>query len=391
MSLESILLSLWVELGLSGTPQNLQFMQPEWLWLIVIWPVLWFLSRWLRCFRLADDDLQALQKHSELRVKHGLIDRWDGAMNPTVKPTWSVSEIGLNLLRGLIVMAFAVALAQPVEKRPPITQPETKTVRDIVFVIESSASFLLPDYQVEGRPETRMNVVKQVLDTFVAGLPGNRFGFTIYADQAFTLLPISADQTLARLTLKRLKPYLAGRTDVAMGEALGLALQQADQGRQTVTNSADKSTRHQVVVLISDGLSLPSRLELSEAVNYAQHLQVPIYSVGVGASSKQADKRLYSGLLYQPLESESLQQIASQTGGVYYQVGSGEEIGTVLEKINQAEGVPYTVPPQPDQYRPLYRYPLLVAAALLALYAIISGVVLMRGRRLPKRLEAERG
>lgn len=125
-------------------------------------------------------------------------------------------------------------------------------------------------------------------------------------------------------------------------------------------------------MLISDGLSQPSRIELTEVVNYAQLLDVPIYSIGVGASSEKADKRIYSGLLYQPLESESLQALAEQTKGQYFQVGSGQEITTVLEQINQAEGVPYIAPPAPPQKQDLYPYPLIVALVLLGIYWVLS-------------------
>jgi len=256
-------------------------------------------------------------------------------------------------------------------------------VRDIVFVVESSASFLLPDYAMNGQQETRMNVVKQVLDDFIAKLEGNRFSLAIYADSAYTLLPLTSDQTLARLTLKRLQPYLAGRTDTAMGEALGLALKQADQS--TGVTKASTDTLKRVLVLISDGLSQPSKIELTEAVNYAQLLQVPIYTIGVGASSEQADKRIYTGLLYQPLESESLQSIAQQTGGQYYQVGSGAEISAVLEQINQAEGVPYIKPPSPPQKQDLSPYPLIAGLVILGIYWLLSliwtGVVLRKPKQ----------
>mgnify|MGYP001082705006 FL=1 len=173
------------------------------------------------------------------------------------------------------------------------------------------------------------------------------------------------DATLARLTLKRLKPYLAGRTDMAIGEALGLALKQTDMQLQnnsfTASSTNELNTNQQrkkIMVLISDGLSLPSRLALTEAVNYSQLLQVPIYTIGVGASSQKADNREFTGLLYQPLEAESLQRIAQQTGGQYFRVGSGQEIKQVLEKINQIEGVPFTPPAVEPKTRILMFYPL---------------------------------
>lgn len=370
--METFILDIFISAGLAESRDALAFLQPGWLWLILLWPVLWLVSEMAGRLTQVKDDLAELQTQQELRVKHTLVHLWKGQSDSKVAGRWSVNHFVFNLIRGIIISLLAVVLAQPVEKLPEPPKPEPKSVRDIVFVIESSASFLLPDYEINGQQETRMNVVKQVLDQFISGLDGNRFSFTIYADKAFTLLPMTYDQTLARLTLKRLKPYLAGRTDVAMGEALGLALKQTDLNVQIQAGNTQQSSRKKVLVLISDGLSLPSRLELTEAVNYAQLLSVPIYTIGVGASSKQADKRLYSGLLYQPLESESLKQIASQTQAQYYQVGSGQEISQVLEKINQAEGVPYTPPPSPPQQRDLYQYPLLLVVFSILFYWLFA-------------------
>ena len=351
---------------LAEQSEGMVFESPEWLWLIWLWPLLWLISTLFT----AKNDLSELTANRQLRVKHALIHKMQNHIAPTSVKSWSIRSVFFNLFRGLVITCLAVALAQPIQKLPTPTEPESKTVRDIVFVIESSASFLLPDYEINGQPETRMNVVKQVLDNFIGELKGNRFSLAIYADSAYTLLPLTSDQTLARLTLKRLKPYLAGRTDTAMGEALGLALKQTDQS--TGIAKANDETLKRVVVLISDGLSQPSRIELTEVVNYAQLLQVPIYSIGVGASSEQADKRIYSGLLYQPLEPESLQALAEQTKGQYFQVGSGQEITAVLDQINQAEGVPYIAPPAPPQKQDLYPYPLIVALVLLGIYWILS-------------------
>jgi len=366
--LANLLLSVLNFTGLvtQAEPGSLVFESPNWLWLMIVWPFLWWLSSRFN----AKNDLSEIQTSRELRVKHALIHKLGSAQPVLRKRVWTFKSFVLNILRGLIISLLALALAQPVQKLTPPSEPQTKTVRDIVFVIESSASFLLPDYEINGKPETRMNVVKQVLDNFISKLEGNRFSLEIYADNAYTLLPLTSDQTLARMSLKRLKPYLAGRTDTAMGEALGLALKQTDQSNGIA--KANNDTLKRVVVLISDGLSQPSKIELSEAVNYAQLLQVPIYSIGVGASNKQADKRIYSGLLYQPLESESLQSIAQQTGGQYYQVGSGAEISEVLEKINQAEGVPYEKPPSPPIKQALYYYSLNVVAVVLVIYWLLA-------------------
>lgn len=359
---------------------------PAALWILLIWPLLWLMSGVSAFFGAlhegVEDDLTQLRSQRQLVVKHALIHKMDSgsATKAPVKRRFSLVDFGvrfgLNLLRGLIIITLAIALAQPEKVQTLAPLPQQKTVRDIVFVIESSASFLLPDYQVEGRTETRMSVVKMVLDQFVSGLEGNRFGLAIYAEQAYTLMPLTADQTATRLNLQRLKPYLAGRTDEAMGEALGLALKQTESASKNGLNGLDAQKSgdpiKRVVVLISDGLSQPSRLPLSEAINYAQLLQVPIYTIGVGASNQSADTRIYTGLLYQPLESDSLKAIAAETQGQYFEVGSGQDLSQVLQKINEAEGVPFETEPRPPQRIGLYYLPLTIAVFGLFIYLLLT-------------------
>jgi len=398
-AIEGWVLHGFVKLGWGDRLENLVFESPEWLGLILLWPVLWILT-WVLSWGLGGrwskhDDLTERRGHSQLKAKHNLIHLMHSSSTPhRSRPSHILSELGVQLVRGLLIVMLAIALADPTELFPSPSQPQTKTVRDIAFVIESSASFLLPDYEINGQPETRMNVVKQVLDDFISKLDGNRFAITIYADKAYSLLPMTFDQTLTRMSLKRLKPYLAGRNDSAMGEALGLALKQTDS--QITFNQIERGAegerqgRKKVMVLISDGLTLASRLALSEAVNYAQLLGVPIYTIGVGSNTAQADTRSFRGLLYQPLESESLQQIASQTKAHYYQVGSREEIRTVLQQINRAEGVPYTPPPVPPQRKSLAYYPLLLSAIIFGLYGVFSLFFIKQSRaRKPNQTQTE--
>ncbi len=365
--MESLVISLLGSLYLDVD----NFVTPVWLWLILLWPLLWlFQVVSLGPIQSAEDDLKQLQAQRQFVFRHPLIHLQNRIrqISPKAKPAFSWLKLALQLLRGLAIVSLAVALAQPQKIQPSDPLPQEKTVRDIVFVIESSASFLLPDYQVNGHSDTRMNVVKSVLDQFIGGLAGNRFGLTIYAQQAYTLMPLSSDQTAARLNLKRLKPYLAGRTDEALGEALGLALKQTEKGMQ----KGDEDTLKRVVVLISDGQAHRSRIDVEEAINYAQMMNVPIYTVGVGASGEEADQRVYSGLIYQPLESESLKRIAAETNGQYYQIGSGDDLQKVLHTIDQTEGVPFLAPPSPPRKIPLYQWPLLVGVASLLVYLLLS-------------------
>jgi Ca-activated chloride channel family protein len=326
--------ALWSRL-LSGE-LTLYFEWPQAYWLLGVWLLLWAVRSWQTRARL--DDFAWLQQRQQSEFRHSLMDRFAPQASTSRPPQiWD-----LHLLRGLLLLLAVTALAQPYyrEAKPP--EPQTKTVRDVVFVVESSVSMVLEDYQVEDQPARRIDVIRRVLDRFVAGLQGNRFATIVYADQAYTLMPLTSDATAARMMLKRLKPYLAGRNDVAAGAALGLALQQAQTPESSSDKVATDAPRKQVVVWLSDGQQMATKVPLSDVSEYAQALGLPIYTVGVGAGSLEADLREHGGLLYQPLDPAPLETLAGATGGQYYRVGSGRDLQSVLRKIDQAEGVSVT-------------------------------------------------
>ena len=357
---------------------QIEWLQPQWLYFIVLLPLLMI---WQQRYPSGRDDINALQQGQQRRVRHSLITQMrqeevaktDEMMSSRAVQEQRLSPSGLMQgLRWLILSALLVALAQPQLPLPPEPKPQQKTVRDVLFVVESSASFLLEDYQVDGENRSRMEAVKSVLDRFISGLSGNRFAITVYAKEAFNLMPLSSDQTGARLYLQRLRPYLAGRTDEGMGEALGLALKQTQQRSSLALQSAMavEPTQRQVLILISDGDNQPSRLPLESALRYAQLLQVPIYTIGVGAESEQSDQRAFTGLIYQPLKEESLQQIAQATNGRYFRVGNRAQLNQVLAEIDQLEGVDYQEVEQRLRWQPLYIYALQFGFGLWVLYLV---------------------
>ena len=334
-----------------------QFAYPAWFWLLVLWP----LVSWFKPQTNSSSSAMAVFRHPRLAAFFQANSNQPGLV-VTKTPAWPIWLS--RLLSALILLALLSALAQPQRQLEQIPLENTPPQRDIALVLESSVSFVLADYQLQGQPASRMEVVKAVLDQFIAGLSANRFSLALYAEQAYTLVPMTADSQALRMNLQRLQPYLAGRTDEAMAEALGLALRDLTANRQD-------SVQKRLLVLISDGLQKPGRIALEDIAAYAQNLAVPIYTIGIGAGSEQADQRVYSGLIYQPLESQSLQYLAEQTGGRYFRVGGRDDLNAVLREIEQSEGVvTQTVQQTRWQIEALYPYPLTATLGLFGLWWI---------------------
>ncbi|UQB42235.1 VWA domain-containing protein [Thiomicrospira microaerophila] len=338
-----------------------QFAQPAWFWLLLLWPLLQLLTQPWRAKTQASDSANVFF-HPRIAAF------FKSQTGRAAQPQAAFSRLGYGVsfvLKTLILISLLAALANPqrqIEQAPNIS---SQPVRDIALVVESSVSFILEDYQLDGQAASRMEVVKSVLDQFIGGLAHNRFSIAVYAEQAYTLVPMTADAHAVRANLQRLQPYLAGRTDPAMGEALGLAL------REVANQQSEIEKR--ILVLVSDGLQSQSRIELSAIVDYAESLDVPIYTIGIGAGSLEADQRRYSGLIYQPIETASLQFLAQHTGGQFYQVGGAEDLSRVLAAIEQHEGVE-TQDMSQARWREesLAVYPLGLALGLFALWWLLS-------------------
>lgn len=352
------------------TVQQLEFANPA-AFAILIVVLLFAVLHWARP---AKTDWQQSASAKSMLFRHPLIEKL--GFSGKVKTQSNIWRWALHGLRWILLLLLVVSLAKPQKEVPLPPEPQSKTVRDIVFVVESSVTFVLEDYELNGQPTSRLEVVKSVIDQFVSALDGNRFGVILYAEEAFTLMPLTTDAVTTRLMLKRLKPYLAGRTDEAMGEGLGLALQQAENNTET--------TQKRIVVLISDGQSMPSRIPISEAINYAQGLDLPIYTVGVGAGSVKADKRAFRGLVYEALESDSLKKLATETNGQYYQIGSGADLQSVLRAIDQSEGVKIDKPRTKTQIIEFYPYFAVLTLLTFVIYFVL--VQLLANRLKPKTM-----
>lgn len=219
----------------------------------------------------------------------------------------------------LAACLMALALAQPQWLGPRI--PEKPLGRDIMLVVDASSSMAIDDFVVSRQRVTRLDVLKDVAQGFVAARTGDRFGLIVFGDHAATVAPPSFDQDLIRAHLARLQNGVAGES-TAIGDALGLALKQVkSEGRLQPT-----------LILFSDGDSTAGEMKPSEALVAAQALGVKIYTVEIGTDLFASPTRRLS----QSSEAK-LAQIAAQTGGKHYVAGSAEALQAIIGDIGRLE------------------------------------------------------
>lgn len=257
---------------------------------------------------------------------------------------------------GVALVLLIVALAQP-ERLGPWMQ-RLPSGRDLVLLIDTSATMSIRDFRWQGRRVARISVLKALVSHFVQRRRSDRFGIVAFGSVAGTLVPPTFDRDLLVGMIRRLQVGIAGQ-NTALGDAIGLALRQLHGQRKL----------RPALILFSDGGgSNAGQLTTREAVELARRDGVAIYTVAVsGTADKSASgASADGGFNGQP----NLSRIAELTGGKYYRAGTTSALRKVISDIGARER---TVAPAPIRraVQQWYLAPLLLAALLLSIGTLL--------------------
>lgn len=347
-------------MSLIAAAQSIEFVYPQWLWLLAVLPILTILlHRYMGAVHNLLADLFANNVHTESRYLHPLTALLHSQLESRSihHRGWlhSLSSLLRAWWRWLILACFVLALANPVRIGAPLASPPPQ--RDIILIVDTSISMMLKDYVVEGKRISRMLLLKDVLQRFIERLQGDRISIVVYADAAYTLVPLTHDRELLTKMLNRIRTGIAGRTN-AMGDAIGLAIKHARDQRPSTAQ------RRRVLVLFSDGARPTGAIAPETAAELAREAGLHLYSIAVGADTQEASEQKATGLLYDPADLHRLASIAEHTGGKFYRAGDAAALRQAVDDIVKTE-----VNPTPTAQRfkkdSLYLWPLLLGLGIL--------------------------
>lgn len=254
----------------------------------------------------------------------------------------------------VLLLCIHVALAQPYRLGQQLPTPPV--YRDTLFVIDTSINMILRDYLVAGKRTQRMTILKSVLTHFIEQLKGNRIGLIVFSEQPYTLAPLTADYTLLKSLVRRLEPaVLTGRT-TDVGEGLLYTLQQLQQ-----TDTANVRQKP-VLVLITDVNRSRRDLDPRAIAAYLHAQGYRLHTIGIGASSYEAQEKDSMGLIYHPANFLLLEEIAKRGGGRFYWADNVGSLQAAIAAIQSAERRQVKVEPRYVTI-PLYQWPLLAGLA----------------------------
>jgi Ca-activated chloride channel homolog len=243
----------------------------------------------------------------------------------------SHSRTKSNLKFFLLLFAFAagcLALANP--RRPDPSSAEARKGTDLIIALDISNSMLATDLA-----PNRLSRAKQFLVKLVEKLKDDRIGLVIFAGNAYLQMPLTFDQSAARLYISSANPNVIN----TQGTSIADALQKAEIG------FGEESERFKSIVLITDG-----ETHDEDALDKAKELAkkgVMINTIGIGSvegstildTATRSPRKDESGqVIISKLNQQLLQQIAATTKGTYVHLeGSEAAVNQVLDQYKDIE------------------------------------------------------
>lgn len=199
---------------------------------------------------------------------------------------------------------------------------------DIVFAVDVSKSMLAEDVA-----PSRLEKSKQLVSQIINQLGSDRIGIVAYAANAFPVLPITTDYSVAKMFLQSMNTDMVSSTGTSLDEAIKLSETYFDK----------KSKTNKLLIMISDGEDHGEGAQ--EAAEEARKFGLKIITIGVGTEKGGPIPLKSNGVVESfkrdnndevvitKLNQESLREIAKATQGGYIYGGNTKE---VLEYVKKA-------------------------------------------------------
>ncbi|MCW4454647.1 tetratricopeptide repeat protein [Flavobacterium sp. MXW15] len=278
--------------------QSLHFLRPEWLWALLLVPlaaVVW----WLR------------QRHR---------NRWREAVDPHLLPHLLVggsrrSLAGFGWLALGIVLA-ALALAGPSWRQ--VEQPLWQSQVPLVLALDLSSRTGATDL-----PPSRLLQARAKLATLLRERRGGEVALVVYAEDAFTVAPLTEDTANVVLFLDALAlevmPVDGQRADRAIAWATGLL-------RQTGARRGD-------IVLLTDQADAAAHTAAAQALASGYRVSV----LGLGTAQGAAFRTRNGGIGQARLDETSLRALANAGGGRYAKLAAGDADLQALDVLQPSQ------------------------------------------------------
>ncbi|MDH5822888.1 tetratricopeptide repeat protein [Luteimonas sp. RD2P54] len=272
---------------MSGLLDQLQFLRPQWLWLLAAVPLLIW---WWRTRR---------------RARSAWSDSVDPHLLPHLLGSPGTGRAALAPALALVAFALSVlALAGPSWRSG--TQPLWERSMPLVIAVDLSSATLADDL-----PPSRLLRARAKIEALLGARAGGQVGLVAFADDAFTVAPLTADAANVALFVDALAPDIMpvdGHRPARAIEWSARLLRQAgfDRGQiLLLTGTADAAARRAAAAVAADGYR--------------------VSVLGLGSASGGSYRDAAGRAREARLDEAALRALAAAGSGTYAEIAAGEQ------------------------------------------------------------------
>ena len=314
----------------------LHFLRPEWLWMLAALPLIVAVAVYRQ--RRSDAWRQAVDAHL---LSHLLA----GEGKRRARLPWA-------LLLGWTLAALAMAGPSWRQQAQPVYQASAP----LVVVLDLSSRITATDL-----PPSRLLQARAKIGALLRARQGGQVGLVVYAEDAYTVAPLTDDAANVALYLDALSPEVMPRDG-----------QRADRGIDwAVRLLRQTGALRGRILLLSDQADSEAVL----AATQARGLGLQVSVLGLGTPSGAAYRDGQGQIAQAALDETSLRAVATAGGGRYQRIASDDRDLKALDVLDASDGGALQRPGQARQWQD-EGYWLLPPVMLLALLAFRRRAVL---------------
>jgi Ca-activated chloride channel homolog len=235
-----------------------------------------------------------------------------------------------HLAFGIVALGLATLVVSLAVPSTEVRVPRERAT--VVMAVDVSLSMQATDIEPD-----RFRAMQKAGKEFVDVLPDRiNLGLVSFAGTATTLVPPTTDRAQVSNAIDNLD--LAEST--AIGEAIFSSLTAIENFQSTIDTATEELPPARIV-LLSDGYNTVGRAD-TQAIDAARAAGVPVSTIAFGTDYGTLD--LDGETVPVPVDRESLEQLAEQTGGSYSEAASAAELEQVYADLGSQIG--YTTEPQ---------------------------------------------
>lgn len=288
---------------------NIVFKNPEFLWLLILLPVVAFMLYKFKFVRLNNFKFSNLESFDSKTLKSKLY--------PII-----------NVFRIITLLLVIVALARPQEISNS-TRTKTSSGIDIVIAVDISSSMLAQDLK-----PNRLEALKTVASQFINDRINDRIGLVIYAGESYTKTPVTSDKDVVIRSLSD----ITFDGVIEDGTAIGMGL------ATSVNRLKESKAKSKVIILLTDGVNNSGFIDPSTAADLAANFEIKTYTIGLGTNGNarapvalNPNGSFRFGMTKVEIDEELLKNVANKTGGLYFRATDNKKLEEIYNEINKLE------------------------------------------------------